>query len=78
MIIKDNIVALVHVSIRSACNRLQREVLAELRRVWPNLTQDQQKDILSDMRWWTAIARHTPTADTKEFMTWASALGEKE
>lgn len=72
MTIKDNVVELVHAIIRSSSQSLQEEVLSELRDKWQNLTQNQQEDILSDMRWWTAIARHTPTEDTKDFLNWAS------
>lgn len=72
MTIKDNIVELVHSIIRSSSQSLQEEVLSELREIWKNLTQKQQHDIIIDMRWWIAIARYTPTEDTKEFLNWAS------
>ena len=70
--IKDNIVELVHAIIRSSSQSLQEEVLSELRGIWKNLTQKQQHDIIIDMRWWIAIARYTPTEDTKEFLNWVS------
>lgn len=73
MLIRDNIRDLIHVVIRSHSWDLQEEVLGELYGEWENLTTVQQKDILSDMRWWTAIARHTPTEQTKEFLDWAQS-----
>lgn len=68
MIIKDNIVELVHTVIRSPYQELHEETLGELRGEWRNLTASQQEHILSDMRWWTAIARHTPTEGVKNFL----------
>ena len=71
MIIKDHIVELAHSVIRSPSWDLQEEVLAELRGEWRNLTKDEQDRIIKDMRWWTAIARYTPTEETKDFLSWA-------
>lgn len=72
MLIKNNIPELVHSAIRSHSADLQEEVLVELYLLWDNLTADQQEDILSDMRWWTAIARLTPTQEVKNFLKWAT------